>query len=785
MKKIIASVFLLAAMLLGFLPTNVFAADKTKLKSLDLTIEMPKAGMSVLDAENLQLTSASSDYGDLLANGKLSILSIQWQGEFGANDDGYEAFKPGFSYFATIELLFDANDNYCANYVMQNGAYIVNGDTLKVKVNGENATVKGGTPYVPRIQVNITIPAEQVDPQEQAAAKTKRQEIVRKVKEARRGMEKAYTMSEADSLWVEKQQLDVIVMDGSDKDDEQGYYYYHLSKYNELYITKLIVDVGMESFYPDTNYMFAWYLTTLPNIRELWLSDKMDIVQFLSDLEYNMYDPDGYPWYYREDDGFFSAKGTIFIPDSALPAVKELISEYGITPVYTLKTYSGDVYSAQKAGAAAAKDWCTNHNYKKEIMASDRIYHYEDCQQDRQWYYSCSICGKCEYNPNHTFNKQFYSTAPVRKAPHQYLKELANSEAYIGTNVDGDQVYWLSCLTCSHSYNYHQTHITMEDFKESGVEGTLEQYRAAMEEELKTEEWTAINSTSTVEYPGTFIISAKSDAKTSAWAESDVNLAMHDNLIDTDLFGSDYTKSINRMQFCSVAVRLAEELIGKSIDPAPSNTFSDTNNSYVLKAYAAGITTGTSATTFSPNATLTRQQMATFIYRALRYVEKNSDYSYTSYTSKLSSYTDNGLIQQWAKEPLAFMNALDIIKGTSSTTLSPNNNCTIEQAIAVAERSIYAHQIGWYQVVTEDEKDGFKTLNYSNYWIAPVGIGGDSTPNILSYTDRIWVTDTRYGVGTVHENTEFNLLSTYLPTRNPYSGQIQYVQARWFRPIRN
>lgn len=79
--------------------------------------------------------------------------------------------------------------------------------------------------------------------------------------------------------------------------------------------------------------------------------------------------------------------------------------------------------------------------------------------------------------------------------------------------------------------------------------------------------------------------------------------------------------------------------------------------------------------------------MATFLRRTLQYVEKNSGYSYTSYTSKLASYTDNALVQSWAKEAMAFMNALDLVKGTTATTLNPNGTCTIEQAVIVAERA--------------------------------------------------------------------------------------------------
>lgn len=94
-------------------------------------------------------------------------------------------------------------------------------------------------------------------------------------------------------------------------------------------------------------------------------------------------------------------------------------------------------------------------------------------------------------------------------------------------------------------------------------------------------------------------------------------------------------------------------------------TFMDAGNIYVRKAYAAGITTGTSATEFSPNAALTSQQMATFIYRAFMYVRDNSEIRYTIYDSALGNYMDHWQIADWAKEPMAFMNALGLIIGTS------------------------------------------------------------------------------------------------------------------------
>lgn len=63
---------------------------------------------------------------------------------------------------------------------------------------------------------------------------------------------------------------------------------------------------------------------------------------------------------------------------------------------------------------------------------------------------------------------------------------------------------------------------------------------------------------------------------------------------------------------------------------------------------------------------------------------------------------------------MAFMNALGLIKGTTDTTLAPTGTCTIEQAIAVAYRSLDAGRIGWYQFV----KDGSGWLCYGDrLWI--------------------------------------------------------------------
>lgn len=186
----------------------------------------------------------------------------------------------------------------------------------------------------------------------------------------------------------------------------------------------------------------------------------------------------------------------------------------------------------------------------------------------------------------------------------------------------------------------------------------------------------------------------------------------------------DYTKPVNRLQFASVVVKMAEKMTGKTITPAPAGTFTDTDNEYARKAYAAGITTGVTATTFDPLGALNRQQMATFIYRALQYVKANSDTEYTVYTPKLGQYTDFTQIAGWANEAMGFMNALGLVNGTTATTLAPTANCTVEQALIVAYRSLDAGYIGWYQCAKTVKGFGHYADLATHY----------------AYGDRVWVT---------------------------------------------
>ncbi len=790
MKTKLAAMVLTLVLCLGILP--VVTGAETYVTSLDVTMEVPTAGMTLEEGKELKMLSATGSHGDLFSTGIMNSLSvISWSGDFDTSGEK-PTFKAGFTYIAVLRLMFNGEKGYMAPY--DSATFCTDGSLLTVTVNGNPADVTVSSPGFPTVQVPITIPAPTLTPEQQASANANRDSKFVLRHAALRSFAKPYTMAEADSLWYAKNELPVIVLDVASM-PEGGYDYRCLYQnypgQEQLYITKVLLDCPPDSFQGDVG--LTWFqealATSYPNLREIWASSQVDAVRLVKDLRHAVETkPTGGKWYHSNSTALGTARATLYIPAASLDAVLQANDGY-LGTTFNIKVYDGDVYAAQQAGDSAARAWCTDHQFAAEIMAADRIYHYEDCQQDRQWFYSCLKCGKCEYNTSHTFNRDYHTATPVGKGTHRYEERLANDEAYVGVNAAGDHVFWLSCDVCGKSQNYHREHVTPEEYRAAGVELTYEQYQAFSISDVATIENRALISAET--QPDMFVLSAKSTAKTSVWAQDAVNHALDNNLLDAALLGDDYTKDISRLQFCSVVVRLAEEMTGFEITPAAAATFVDSDNLYVRKAYAAGITTGTSATAFSPNSTLDRQQMATFIYRTLQYIRSNSDIRYTAYESKLAKYTDAWEIATWAKDSLTFMNALDLIIGTSDTTISPTKNCTIEQALTVAARSLYAHQIGWYQVVSEAEYTGFTDLALGNnkYWYVPSS-NGAVTGRSLAYCDRVWITGNRYGSGVSDflldtVNGEYSYYSTYFPSDDPVSGQQFFLEAKWFRPIRD
>ena len=186
-----------------------------------------------------------------------------------------------------------------------------------------------------------------------------------------------------------------------------------------------------------------------------------------------------------------------------------------------------------------------------------------------------------------------------------------------------------------------------------------------------------------VEKPDTEVVKKQIWQNASGWAEKELEKAINNNLIPEVLEGKDFIKNINRKEFAAVSVKLYEAITKTNAEISANNPFVDTDDSYVLKAYNLGITKGTTEKEFSPEASITREQMATMLVRALSIAKINTTVDLES--AKI--FADDKEISNYARESVYFMSNNGIIKGINENNFGAKKNCTIEQAVIVALRS--------------------------------------------------------------------------------------------------
>lgn len=101
----------------------------------------------------------------------------------------------------------------------------------------------------------------------------------------------------------------------------------------------------------------------------------------------------------------------------------------------------------------------------------------------------------------------------------------------------------------------------------------------------------------------------------------------------------------------------------------------------VAWAASEGIASGTSAETFSPNAAVTREQLAALLCNFV--AQQGMD---TTARSDLSSFDDAAAVSDWAQDAVSWAHAEGLLAGTSATTLSPQGEATRAQLAAMLVR---------------------------------------------------------------------------------------------------
>ncbi len=173
------------------------------------------------------------------------------------------------------------------------------------------------------------------------------------------------------------------------------------------------------------------------------------------------------------------------------------------------------------------------------------------------------------------------------------------------------------------------------------------------------------------------------DVSTSDWFYDDVAFVYKNGLFSgTDSRSFSPNASMTRAMLVTVLYRLEGDptVTGRS-------SFTDVRSGAyyeksVIWAAANGIVTGTDSTSFSPDAKVTREQLAAILYRYAQYRKLDTDAS-----AKLNSFTDADSVSAYASEALGWAVSEGLINGASGK-LMPKGDATRAQVAAILHRFV-------------------------------------------------------------------------------------------------
>ena len=183
------------------------------------------------------------------------------------------------------------------------------------------------------------------------------------------------------------------------------------------------------------------------------------------------------------------------------------------------------------------------------------------------------------------------------------------------------------------------------------------------------------------EEPATEVSEIFIDIPANHWAVAAIQY-VYDNGLMTGISAHEFAPeaTTTRAMIVSMLARL------ENVTSAESVGFSDVSDgdwyaTAVNWAATEGIVSGTGEGDFSPNAAITREQLAVMLMNYASY--KGQD---VSACADLSAYSDAAAISSWANDVMQWAVAEGLISGMTEDTLQPQGSATRAQVAAILER---------------------------------------------------------------------------------------------------
>ncbi|GAB6106672.1 S-layer homology domain-containing protein [Fusibacter bizertensis] len=179
----------------------------------------------------------------------------------------------------------------------------------------------------------------------------------------------------------------------------------------------------------------------------------------------------------------------------------------------------------------------------------------------------------------------------------------------------------------------------------------------------------------------------------ASWALAEVREAEYRKLVPVAM-QSDYTKTVNRSEFCTLAITCIEQaqemtieafLTSKGIEIPTSTPFTDISSlserakKDIMAAYALQIVAGTSATTFDPYKPITREQAAKMLTSTASTLGEKTD-------ATTPTFADGDKIATWAKPFIGYVVDAKIMGGVGNNRFDAKGGYQRQQAYVTVLR---------------------------------------------------------------------------------------------------
>ena len=153
----------------------------------------------------------------------------------------------------------------------------------------------------------------------------------------------------------------------------------------------------------------------------------------------------------------------------------------------------------------------------------------------------------------------------------------------------------------------------------------------------------------------------------------------------------------------------------------------------VAWAKETGVVLGITETTFVPNRPITREQLATMLFRfsssAPVSVPERAD---------LEPFADDETVSGWAKEPLGWAVEAGLLKGTDGNRLAPDGFATREQFAAIIERYDGAFILEYNEPVLRSQytEPDYPLVEDADFYVSTTG--DDSADGSFAHPFKTW-----------------------------------------------